>query len=74
MQKTVPWGRIQAKDVKGSRDIPAFSAMANSQIKGVLAEMLGDIGAFSFHTANVSSMNSFLESQVSLGEAAEDAI
>jgi len=29
MQKAVPWGRIQAKDVKGSRDIPAFSAMAN---------------------------------------------
>ena len=53
MQKAVPWGRIQAKDVKGSRGIPAFSAMANSQIKGVLAEMLGDIGAFSFHTRNI---------------------
>jgi|JYMV01.1.fsa_nt_gi hypothetical protein len=43
MQKAVPWGRIQAKDVKGQpKDTPTFSAMANGQIKGVLVEMLGE--------------------------------
>ena len=65
MQKAVPWGRIQAKDVKGSRDIPAFSAMANSQIKGVLAEMPGDIGAFSFHTRNIPSMKTITNNFIS---------
>ena len=37
MQKAVPWGRIQAKDVKGQpKDTPTFSAKANGQIKGVV--------------------------------------
>ena len=35
--------RIRAKDVKGKPETtPAFSAMANGQIKGVLAEMLDE--------------------------------
>ena len=35
------------------RGTPTFPAKADGQIKGVLADVFDDIGAFSFHTRNI---------------------